>query len=534
MPNQKHKYRRAYAHPVVKPVLTCYLVLASLVGAFGSSFLYGYNLSVVNAPSVYIKSFFNETWRRRYDYPMDNGTLTLLWSVTVSVFACGGLVGALIVVPLVKRLGRKGTLLLNNAFAVVASLLMALSEIASSFEMLILGRFVVGIDAGIALTALPMYLGEISPKQIRGSLGQVTAIFICCGVFSGQVLGLPELLGKESTWPILFGVIVVPALTQLAILPFLPESPRFLLLEKQDTKRAEKAYQIFLGKGDVSEEIKEVQEEKKAQTNIQITSVLDLLRNRTARWQLITVIIIMACYQLCGLNAIWFYTNSIFTEVGFKKETIPYITLSTGGIEIVAAVISGLVVERLGRRPLLIGGFSSMAVFFGMLTVSLNLQKTVLWMPYVSIICILGVIASFCIGPGGIPFILTGELFQQSDRPAAFLVAGSVNWISNFIVGLVFPFIQEGLQTFCFLVFVGTCLGCAIYLYFILPETKCKTFAEINQSFARINKISHLEVKADQLCKTEGNEFMNGEIEVLELVNEHKKTDNEYLKTEPL
>lgn len=513
--------------------LTCYLVLASLVGAFGSSFLYGYNLSVVNAPSVYIKSFYNETWRRRYEYSMDNGTLTLLWSVTVSIFACGGLLGALIAVSLIKRVGRKGTLLLNNAFAVVASLLMALSKAAGSFEMLMAGRFVVGIDAGIALTALPMYLGEISPKQIRGSLGQVTAIFICCGVFTGQVLGLPELLGKESTWTILFGMNGVPALIQLAILPFLPESPRFLLLEKQDTNRAEKAYQVFLGKRDVSEEIREVQEERKTQTNIHIASVLDLLQNRSVRWQLITVIIIMACYQLCGLNAIWFYTNSIFSEAGFHKETIPYITLSTGGMEILAAVISGLTVERLGRRPLLIGGFGFMTLFFGLLTVSLNLQNTVSWMPYVSIVCILAVIASFCIGPGGIPFILTGELFQQSHRPAAFLVAGTVNWISNFIVGLVFPFIQEGLQTFCFLAFAGICVGGAIYLYFILPETKCKTFTEINQSFARINKIAHVDVNADQLCKTEGNEFTNGEIEVLELVNDQAKNYNECLKTEP-
>ncbi|XP_010151816.1 PREDICTED: solute carrier family 2, facilitated glucose transporter member 9-like, partial [Eurypyga helias] len=172
------------------------LIVASLTGAFGSSFLYGYNLSVVNAPAVYIKRFYNETWERRYGFSVDDSTLTLLWSITVSIFAIGGLVGAIIVTPIVKFFGRKCTLLLNNVFAVTAALLMSLSLLAGSFEMLILGRIIMGVDAGISLSALPMYLSEISPKEIRGSLGQVTAIFICIGVFTGQVLGLPEIFGQ--------------------------------------------------------------------------------------------------------------------------------------------------------------------------------------------------------------------------------------------------------------------------------------------------------------------------------------------------
>ncbi|XP_075608601.1 solute carrier family 2, facilitated glucose transporter member 9 isoform X3 [Balearica regulorum gibbericeps] len=359
------------------------LIVASLTGAFGSSFLYGYNLSVVNAPAVYIKKFYNETWQRRYGFSVDESTLTLLWSITVSIFAIGGLVGAIIVTPIVKFFGRKCTLLLNNVFAVTAALLMSLSLLAGSFEMLILGRIIMGVDAGISLSALPMYLSEISPKEIRGSLGQVTAIFICIGVFTGQVLGLPEIFGQ-----------------------------------------------------------------------------------------------------------IWYYTNNIFSEAGISHETIPYVTLSTGAVETVAAVFSGLVIERLGRRPLLIGGFGLMVVFFAVLTVSLTLQKTVYWLPYLSIFCILAIIASFCIGPGGIPFVLTGEFFQQSQRPAAFMIAGTVNWLSNFAVGLLFPFIQGGLQTYCFLVFAAICFAGATYLFFVLPETKNKTLKEISEAFAKRNKVS--------------------------------------------
>uniref|UniRef100_A0A670JNU3 Solute carrier family 2 member 9 n=1 Tax=Podarcis muralis TaxID=64176 RepID=A0A670JNU3_PODMU len=380
------------------------LIVASLAGAFGSSFLYGYNLSVVNAPTVFVKKFYNETWERRYNQTIPEGRVTLLWTISVSIFAIGGLVGALIVTPAVKYFGRKRTLLLNNVFAIVAALLMAFSQLAGVLEMIILGRFIMGIDGGVSLSALPMYLSEISPKQIRGSLGQITAILICVGVFSGQVLGLPEIFGK-----------------------------------------------------------------------------------------------------------IWYYTNDIFKEAGLSSEIIPYVTLSTGGIEILAAIFSGLVIERLGRRPLLIGGFSLMVLFFVILTVCMTLQDQAVWLRYLSIVCILAIIASFCIGPGGIPFVLTGEFFAQSQRPAAFMIAGITNWLCNFAVGLLFPYIQEGLQTYCFLVFAVVCLAGATFLFLVLPETKNKTLAEINQAFARkkvpleIREMDQFEAKSKSMQEQEHN-----------------------------
>ncbi|XP_060135048.1 solute carrier family 2, facilitated glucose transporter member 9 isoform X2 [Zootoca vivipara] len=288
-----------------------------------------------------------------------------------------------------------------------------------------------------------------------------------------------------SMWPYLFGMIIVPSLIQMAVLPFLPESPRFLLLERHDTKAAEKAFQTFLGKSDVSYEVEDVLEESRVQRNTQIASIFQLLCDSSKRWQILTIIVTMACYQLCGLNAIWFYTNDIFKGAGLNPEIIPYVTLSTGGIEILAAIFSGLVIERLGRRPLLIGGFGLMVLFFVILTVCMTLQDQAVWLRYLSIVCILAIIASFCIGPGGIPFVLTGEFFAQSQRPAAFMIAGITNWLCNFAVGLLFPYIQEGLQTYCFLVFAVVCLAGATFLFFVLPETKNKTLAEINQAFAR-------------------------------------------------
>uniref|UniRef100_A0A8C0BNR8 Solute carrier family 2, facilitated glucose transporter member 5 n=1 Tax=Buteo japonicus TaxID=224669 RepID=A0A8C0BNR8_9AVES len=422
----------------------------------------------------HIKKFYNETWERRYGFSVDESTLTLLWSVTVSIFAIGGLVGAIIVTPIVKFFGRKRTLLLNNLFAVTAALLMSLSLLAGSFEMLILGRIIMGVDAGISLSALPMYLSEISPKEIRGSLGQVTAIFICIGVFTGQVLGLPEIFGQEPRWPYLFGAIIVPSLIQVVILPFLPESPRYLLLEKHNTSKAEKAFQTFLGKDDVSHEVEEVLAESRVQRNTKLVSILQLLRTHAVRWQVITVVVTMGCYQLCGLNAIWYYTNNIFSEAGINHETIPYVTLSTGAVETVAAVFS--VTESC--RAVLVTEVCSTE------HVHLCKQNSCQQRKFTKTTDLLDSVS------GGIPFVLTGEFFQQSQRPAAFMIAGTVNWLSNFAVGLLFPFIQAGLQTYCFLVFAAICLAGATYLFFVLPETKNKTFHEISQAFAKRNKVS--------------------------------------------
>ncbi|NXK58016.1 GTR9 protein, partial [Sylvietta virens] len=108
----------------------------------------------------------------------------------------------------------------------------------------------------------------------------------------------------ESRWPFLFGAIIVPSLIQVVILPFLPESPRYLLLEKQNRSKAEKAFQRFLGKDDVSHEIEEVLAESRVQRNTKLVSIVQLLRTRAVRWQIVTVVVTMGCYQLCGLNAV--------------------------------------------------------------------------------------------------------------------------------------------------------------------------------------------------------------------------------------
>ncbi|XP_019411089.1 PREDICTED: solute carrier family 2, facilitated glucose transporter member 9-like [Crocodylus porosus] len=471
------------SHDAAKP-LTFPLLSVTLLASFGSSMLYGYNLAVVNSPAVHIKAFYNLTWTKRYGQGLSPGLLTLMYSLTVSVFALGGLVGSLPVGVLVTRYGRNGTLVRSTLLVFLASALMGFSRALASPEMIITGRFITGIHSGVCLSVVPMYLGEIAPKNLRGFLGLVPSIFICLGVFSAQLLGLPELLGEDGLWPLFLSVVAVPAFLQLLLLRWFPESPRYLLIEKNDVCSATQALRWFLGKQDVREVVEEMREEQRSLSSVQTVSVRQLLQDRSVRWQVLSVVVINVGMQLSGIDAIWFYTNTIFENAGIPAPEVPYTTVATGAIEVVAGLVGCFTIERLGRRPLIIVGFCFMSICSLGITISLVLQTAVPWMRYVSVACVVGIIAGFCIGPAGVPFLMTAELFKQSHRPAAYIVGGSLNWLSNFAVGFVFPFLQMSAGAFCYLVFCGVCLLVALYVHAIIPETKNKTFVEISHIFA--------------------------------------------------
>nr|XP_056706033.1 solute carrier family 2, facilitated glucose transporter member 9-like [Euleptes europaea] len=472
--------------------LTFPLVAVSLLSSFGSSMLYGYNLAVVNSPAAHIKAFYNATWSQRYGQGLTTSALTLMYSLTVSVFALGGLAGSFPVGMLVSRYGRNGTLIRSSFFVFLAGGLMGFSRYMESPEMVIIGRFITGVHSGISLSVVPMYLGEIAPKNLRGFLGFVPSIFICLGVFSAQVLGLPELLGEDPYWPLFLSVVVIPALLQLLLLHWFPDSPRYLLIEKDNVYGATEALRWFLGKYDVADVIEEMREEQRSLASVKTVSVWYLLTDRSVRWQVLSIAVINMGMQLSGIDAIWFYTNVIFENAGIPDPEIPYTTVGTGAIEVVAGLIGCFTIEKLGRRPLMIVGFFFMGICCSGITMSLVMQANVSWMRYVSVACVIGIIAGFCMGPAGVPFLMTAELFKQSHRPAAYIVGGSLNWLSNFTIGFVFPFLQMSAGAFSYLVFCGICLLVALYVYFIIPETKNKTFMEISHIFASRHSFSGL------------------------------------------
>ncbi|XP_036067000.1 solute carrier family 2, facilitated glucose transporter member 7 isoform X3 [Oryzias melastigma] len=199
--------------------------------------------------------------------------------------------------------GRKGTLLFNNIFSIVPAVMMGASEVAKSYEIIIVARFIVGICAGLSSNVVPMYLGELSPKNLRGALGIVPQLFITIGILSAQVLGIRNILGNNEGWPLMLGLTGIPALIELLLLPFFPESPRYMLIQKGDEKKAKKALQRLRGWDDVDAEMTEMRLEDQSERAEGRLTVFSLLSQRSLRWQLISVVVMNMGQQLSGVNA---------------------------------------------------------------------------------------------------------------------------------------------------------------------------------------------------------------------------------------
>ncbi|XP_019937450.2 solute carrier family 2 member 11, like [Paralichthys olivaceus] len=472
-------------------LLDCPVVIAAIfIAGIGGTFQYGFSVSVLTSPSVFIKELVNNTCQQRYGLSLEQWQVSLIWSFTVSIFCIGGLLGSMVVGPLMSKYGRKQCLLLNNFVAIFGALLMLFSQKATSFEMIMAGRFLYGINAGVSLSAHTMYLVECAPKRLRGMVGVTISTFISLGKFCGQLLGISELLGTEQRWPWLLGFNGFTALLQLSTLPFLPESPSFLLLNRGDREACDKALKRLWGDKDYTREVEEMMKEKAAMQNVRNHTVMELIQNQNVRWQLITILITFTGLQLCGINAVYFYSFDVFRAAGIQEGQLRYAALGTGLCEVSTSIGCFMIIENMGKKVLLFRGYMGMSVTLVLLTITLFLKTHISWMPYCSMVLIFMFIFCFACGPSGIIAPLPGEIFTQSFKSAAYTLACTLNWTGLFVLGMLFPVLVENLGYFCFLIFLFFCTVCGLHVRFNVPETKHKSALEIAADFDRMHRKS--------------------------------------------
>ncbi|XP_040890147.1 solute carrier family 2, facilitated glucose transporter member 11 [Toxotes jaculatrix] len=465
--------------------LTLVLMVAS--AAIGGTLQYGYNLAIMNAPTTFIQTFINETFLERWDIQLEDYQVTLVWTIIVSIFSLGGFAGALIAGPMTIRFGRKKCLLLNNIFLMTGALLAVTSRATKSFEMIIISRVLVGINAGISMNVQPMYFGESAPKHLRGAISLSSAVFTAFGVVLGQVVGLREILGSEPCWQYLLASNAIPGLIQLLTLPWFPESPRYLLIDRGDKEACINALRRLRGCDVQSSELDEILQEQAETKGLRPSRPWELFTDRSVRWQLISVMIISSAMQLCGNDSIYFYASYVFKEAGIADDKIQYITIGTGTCEFTACIMCNLLIERKGRRFMLMGGFILMTIWAVVFTIALSFEHHISWMPYLSMGCIFTYILSFGMGPAGVTGVLPTEIFNQTARPAAYMIAGSMMWLNLFIIGMIFPFLVSELSEYCFVPFGVVCLLSALYVGLFLPETKGKSLSVITREFHKLN-----------------------------------------------
>uniref|UniRef100_A0A8C7QPJ8 Solute carrier family 2, facilitated glucose transporter member 5 n=1 Tax=Oncorhynchus mykiss TaxID=8022 RepID=A0A8C7QPJ8_ONCMY len=414
------------------------------------SLQFGYNTGVINAPQKVIERFLNETWFDRYQEHISKTSLTTLWSVSVAIFSVGGIFGSFSVGLFVNRFGRRNSMLMANVLAFVSAALMGFSKMGGSWEMLIIGRFVVGLYSGLSTGFVPMYVGEVAPTALRGALGTLHQLGIVTGILMAQVFGMEALMGNTYLWPFLLGFTFIPALAQCALLPFCPESPRFLLINRNEENKAKTVLKKLRGTTDVSADMQEMKEEARQMMREKKVTILELFRSPLYRQPIFIAIMLQLSQQLSGINAVFYYSTRIFEKAGVAQPV--YATIGAGVVNTAFTVVSLFVVERAGRRSLHLLGLIGMAGAAVLMTIALALLDKLPWMSY---------------GP----------------RPSAFAVAGFSNWTANFIVGMAFQYVEELCGPYVFVIFTILLLSFFIFTYFKVPETKGRTFDEISAGF---------------------------------------------------
>ncbi|XP_020789909.1 solute carrier family 2, facilitated glucose transporter member 11-like [Boleophthalmus pectinirostris] len=483
------------------------LYLLTVILGIGGSFQYGIQVSFIAPPAEHIQSFVNYTWMWRYGSPVEDSSNQLIWSFIVAVLSLGAWAGAIHSGSFPVKYGRKKALLINNVVAMVAALLMLFSRTARSFEMILLGRFLYGYNVGLGVSVHLMYLGESSPKELRGFLTLTGSIFIAFGKVFGQIIGIKELLGTDNAWPLLLAISGLPAFFQFTTLLLFPESPRYTYIDKGDTEACKRALQWLWQEEDLKEELSDMQKERESALGQKAKTVKDVLTSRCVRWQLLTLAIPCAGVQLCGINALYFYAFDIFRESGVPESQMHYLAIGIGATELITVSLCSFLIDRAGRKKLMGYGYLLMGTTMAILSVMLSIKDLNPVIPYLNICLIFCVISIYGLGPSGVSMALPADLFLQAWRPSAYVISGTINWIGMFLVGLCFGYIVDALGQFCFLIFVVYCFLSAAFLIYFVPETKGKTMVEIMMDFNQLNFKNKSEINIEVHDVGKGTKF---------------------------
>ncbi|KAF8928134.1 sugar transporter [Dissophora ornata] len=493
------------------------------------SFQYGYHIGELNSPQKVITTCPDPPYpdpstlgEHLNDWIETDGSLPTCismtnseWSVLVATLTLGGLLGALFVGSrLADRFGRRNALLLNNVPLALGSLVMGC---ASTYWAMLAGRFVLGIGCGAVTVIVPMFLAEVSPPELRGSLGVMNQLGIVVGILFSQVLGL--YFSTPSGWRIILITGVVLSVLQFFLLPFCVESPRFLALQPGGAARAKRALQILRGRQDVTKEIRDwtrqddraVVAEEEGQVGSPLMnessdpllvggagaggeeqplqqkafnalnsgrglSVIEFVSLPRYRRPALILLLVQLSQQLSGINGVIFYSTAIMSQI--LPSSGAMITVYISIVNTIMTLISAYLMDRAPRRTLLLSSSVAMATSSFVLAGSLNYE-----IPMLSAFSIIAFVASFAIGLGPIPFLIIPEVVDTTAVASASAFALSVNFTMNFIVSALFLKLQEWWGGNVFYLFFAMLAGLTVAMNKVIPETKGKTVEEVARSW---------------------------------------------------
>lgn len=429
---------------------TRYILGISFVSALGG-YLFGFDFAVIAGALPFLEKYFG---------------LNAYWEgFATGSLALGAILGCLSGGWLADRAGRKPGLLVSALIFALSSLAMALSPTRDIF---ILARFCAGIGVGMASILSPMYIAEISPAAIRGRMVSINQLTIVLGILFTNLINYALRNSGEDAWRWMFGLGIAPSILFFLGALWLPESPRWLIKAGRNQKAKEVLNRI--GKGDFS--INSFNDIKETLTGIAKTNFSDVFKKGVLP-AVVVGIGLAAFQQLCGINTVFNYAPKIFESIGASQDDQLLQTVFIGGVNLVFTIIAMLLVDRWGRKPLMLTGAAGLAILYIIVAQMLSVQSnSVSWF-------LLAAIGMYALSLAPVTWVLIAEIFPNKVRAEATSIAVVSLWLSYFILVFTFPVIFEKLQDKSFYIYSAICFAGFLFVWLRVKETKGKTLEEL-------------------------------------------------------
>ena len=450
--------------------------LICLVAAMGG-FLFGYDWVVVGGAKPFYEPYF------QLNTPNEKG-----WGTSSALIGC--IFGALLCYAYADRYGRKRLLILAGFLFTLSAIGTAL---ANDFTWYNIYRIIGGFGIGIALNLSPMYIAEMSPPEMRGKLVSVNQLMIMIGILAAQVANwqislfdtqMPANASEEmirqswngqTGWRWMFGLEALPASLFFVLMLFMPESVRWLVKNGQDGK-AEQILRRIGGERYAQQEILSI---RSTLTPDEISHVRFRSLFEPGLFKVLMLGFFLAILQQwCGMNVVFYYAADIFLAAGYDMKQMMLQIVVIGSVMVISVVFTIFVVDRLGRKTLMLLGTGSLAAIY--IVEGYFFSEGIQGVPIVVLTLASVAVYSFTLAP--VVWVILSEIYPNRIRGAAMSLSAVALWVGNFSLTFTFPAIKEALGwSMNFWLYAVICIAGFVVIHFRLPETKGKSLEQIEK-----------------------------------------------------
>ncbi|MDQ8183129.1 sugar porter family MFS transporter [Pelagicoccus sp. SDUM812005] len=460
-----------------------YIFCISLVAAMGG-LLFGYDWVVIGGARAFYEPFFGLTG--------EENAWMAGWAAGSALLGC--LAGAILSGAITDRLGRKRILILAAVMFTASAVWTAL---AGSLTGFVLARILGGVGIGLASNVSPMYIAEVSPSSMRGRFVSINQLTIVIGVLAAQLVNLAiynyapidtaataatilESWNGQQGWRWMFAAEALPAAGFLVLAFFIPESPRWLIKKNRRSEAATVLEKIG-GKAYADFEVDDIGQTLSKDTDR--FRLRELLQKKLFGVVLLGVFIAMF-QQWCGINTIFYYASEVFASAGYDLSDQMTNIVWTGGVNLVFTFVAIFVVDKLGRRPLMLFGAGGLAVIYAIMGALYLFEVEGAFV----LVIVLAAIACYAMTLAPITWVLLSEIFPNRVRGAAMAVCVSSLWIANFLLVQTFPPINAALGASGTFWLYGIICAVGFFVFALkVPETKGKSLEDIERELTSQN-----------------------------------------------